>query len=299
MKRVFNLLVLLLSIILIGVILHLINFEYDKIPQLIETIGFPVIILILIITIIEFLFKVVRFNLTLDNRMEFKKLVWPYFRGTYLSYLVPFRLLGEGVRAPIFNKECNLSYEQSLASISIERLTDMILITMVVFYTLSYINSLISGLFLLSFLIFIILMRSKLPIKLMEKLPENKIFDFIINYLKMLNKLLNQPKKMFNVSLITCVCWFLAFLRVWLILIFLNENISFINVISATSIAYLSSLLSFLPGGLIGFEGGGVATLVLLGVSQQIAIFAIFLERIYSFWLFVIIGIIIEIKNKL
>lgn len=299
MKKVFNFLVLLLSIILIGAMLYLIDFEYENIPTLIEIMGIPALLLILVITIIEFLLKVVRFNLTLENKIEFKKLVWPYFRGTYLSYLVPFRLLGEGVRAPIFKKENNLSYGQSLASISIERLTDMLLITLVVFYTISYINSLVSGLLLLSFFMFIIVMRSNWPIKFMKKLPSNKLFDFGINYLETLNKMLNHPEKMFKVSIITLVCWFLAFLRVWLILIFLNENISFFNVISATSIAYLTSLISFLPGGLIGFEGGGIAVLLLMGVSQQIAVFSIFLERIYSFWLFLIVGIIMEIKNKL
>jgi len=125
------------------------------------------------------------------------------------------------------------------------------------------------------------------------------MFDFGINYLEILNKLLNHPEKMFKISVITCVCWFLAFLRVWMILFFLNENISFVNVVSASSIAYLSSLLSILPGGLIGFESGGIAALLLMGVNQQIAIFAIFLERIYSYWLFLIVGILMEIKKKL
>lgn len=291
--------ILLLSIVLIGALLHFLNFEYEKIPEMLNEMGFFALVLILVITIVEFVLKIVRFDVTLEKKLGVNKLLIPYFRGTFLSYLVPIRLLGEGARAPIFKKDCDISYSQSLASISIERLTDMLLITFVVFYAVSFFNVWISGLLLFSFFVFILVMKTKMFIKIMKMLPENKIFNFIISYAEILNLLLNNPIKMLKVSILTIVCWTLAYGRIWLILFFLGENIGFVNVITATSIAYLSSLLSILPGGLIGFEGGGIATLMLMGINKEIAIFTIFIERIYSFWLFLIVGIIIEGIRKI
>jgi uncharacterized protein (TIRG00374 family) len=299
MKKIFDILILLVSFIFVLILLEFLGFEFTKLPEMLKKIGILPLIFLLLITFLEVIIKAYRFNLTLKKPLKITKVLWPYFRATYLSYFVPVRLLGEGVKAPIFKKHCNISYTQSLASISIERLTDMLLITFIALYAVSYINPIISGLLLFSFIIFILIMRSELPIKTIRKLPENKVFDFVFDYSKTLNLLFNNPIKMFKVSVLTLFAWGVAFGRMWLILILLGENINFFNAVSASAIAYLVSLLSILPGGLVGFEGGGIAALVLMGITKEMAMFTIFIERIFSFWLFVIIGIIIEIKNKL
>lgn len=298
-KKIFNFSVLLVSFVLVLLLLEFLGFEFTKLPQVLRKIGFFSLFLLFFITLFEQFIKTYRFNVALKKPLKFSKLIIPYFRGTYLSYFVPVRLLGEGVKAPIFKKHCDISYTQSLAAISIERLTDMLLITIIALSAVSYINPIISGLLLFSFIVFILLMRSEIPLKTIKKLPDHSIIEHVKNYSKALNLFFNNPNKMFKISVLTIICWGLGFLRMWLIVQFLGENITYFNAVSAGAIAYLVSLISILPGGLVGFEGGGIAALVLIGITREMAMFTIFIERIFSFWLFVVIGIIFEIKRKI
>jgi uncharacterized membrane protein YbhN (UPF0104 family) len=69
--------------------------------------------------------------------------------------------------------------------------------------------------------------------------------------------------------------------------------------IGITSLSYFALMFSMFPGGLAFFEGAGTGFLSLLGYPAALVLSAIFMDRIFSYWLWIFSGIIVFIlKSK-
>ena len=65
---------------------------------------------------------------------------------------------------------------------------------------------------------------------------------------------------------------------------------TFVKVALAVVISYAVGLISFLPGGLVAYEGGMVGSLVYFGVPIDTAIAITLYERTFSNYLWLILG---------
>jgi uncharacterized protein (TIRG00374 family) len=251
-----------------------------------------IILFLLILTIIEFLFKIVRFRACLNDNAH--NLPISYLVGIAFSFIVPFKLLGEGVRPFFFNTLSKLDYENSLSAISIERLFDLVFVFSFAIISLSSIVDIRYIFLLLAVLIiFIIFAISEKPVHFAKKIPNHPFSKFVEKYFLLLRTSLKNPSRSFYLLFLTVVIWCLAFVRFWIILFSLGANVDFIIASASSTLAYLGSLLSFLPGGTLGFEGGGAATLLYFGISLEIGISALFIERLLSYWLYIAMGVVL------
>lgn len=249
------------------------------------------IALLLMITVLEFLAKVARFSYCLPAPPPIARVSFPYFFGTFLSFLVPFRLLGEGVRPIVFKAHLGIGYSQSLSAISAERMLDMAFVTLFAAITLgTLIHPLLAFGMVGTFALFVYLISSGTLACAALRLNINIISKFAEAYTQSFSGAFNSPARVLVIVGLTVAAWLLAFARLWLILCLIGSSLGLADAGAASSLAYLSSLVSFLPGGTLGFEGGGVAALSYLGVRIEVALAAILLERIFSYWLFIILG---------
>jgi len=96
-----------------------------------------------------------------------------------------------------------------------------------------------------------------------------------------------------KVVILSLFVWIIDFFRFWSILNFLGVNVSFVLVSGVGAFSYFATIVSIFPGGLAFFEGAGTGSLTLLGFDSKLVLSAIFIERIFSYWMFIVTGIVI------
>lgn len=292
-KIAVNLSVVLLSLVLIIVIAHLLGFDLLAVLRVISSLSLEWVAILFLITFLELILKTSRFAYSLKTKRPFSSLLHAYFTSVFLSFLIPFRLLGEGVRPLAFRSISKISYRESLSAISIERVMDMLVLpTVLLLMFTSALNPLAPTLILLFLLVFIFLTVRGVFTGVIRKLPFGKTSSFFEDVFENIRNTFSDKGKMFAITLTTLAVWMLAFLRFWLITKMLGENLSFTEVAFVSAFTYLFSIFSLLPGGLVMFEGGGVAALLYFGVDKTNAFTATMLERIFSYWLFILGGIV-------
>lgn len=249
------------------------------------------IALLLLLTAVEFAAKVIRFSYCLPKGHTAAGLTFPYFFGTFLSLLVPFRLLGEGARPLVFKSYSRISYSASLSAISAERMLDMAFVVLFAAGTVgAFFSPPLALAILLAFLLFWYAVRSGQLAKLASLSRNRALHRFALSYTQSFSQAFSSPRRILVLASLTALTWALAFARLWLILFLLGSPLGPIESSAASSTAYLASLISFLPGGLVGFEGGGVAALSYFGIGLEPALAAVLLERAFSYWLFLALG---------
>ncbi|MEM0437727.1 MAG: lysylphosphatidylglycerol synthase transmembrane domain-containing protein [Candidatus Micrarchaeia archaeon] len=247
--------------------------------------------LLLLVTALEFFAKVARFSYCLPARHPLAKLSFPYFFGSFLSFLVPFRLLGEGVRPVVFKMHSGIRYSDSLSAISAERMHDMAFVTLFAAITVGTLLHPLLAFGMVGMLaLFVYLVFSGILADTAARLNIRTLSAFAKSYSQSFSKAFSTPARVFAIAALTAIIWLLAFARLWLILCLIGSPLGLVDAGAASSLAYLSSLVSFLPGGILGFEGGGVAVLSYLGAGIEAALAAILLERLFSYWLFIALG---------
>ncbi|MBI2232330.1 MAG: flippase-like domain-containing protein [Candidatus Aenigmarchaeota archaeon] len=112
-------------------------------------------------------------------------------------------------------------------------------------------------------------------------------------------RLLLTDKKMlvasFSISILTKI---LEFLRLWIILLALGQHVPLDLIVLFWAFLLILSAIPFLPGGLGLIEGGGTLALVWIGIEKSVAASAVLIDRLVSYWLVLLIGLIIIWRSK-
>ncbi|HOR41708.1 MAG TPA: lysylphosphatidylglycerol synthase transmembrane domain-containing protein [Atribacterota bacterium] len=102
-----------------------------------------------------------------------------------------------------------------------------------------------------------------------------------------------KPALLGKTTLLCLVIFFLDGATLWTMMRITNVSVGMTTVLVAIVIATIAGAVSFLPGGIGGFEAGSVMTLSLLGVPVEAALTGTLLLRGFTLWLPLIPGILL------
>jgi uncharacterized protein (TIRG00374 family) len=111
-----------------------------------------------------------------------------------------------------------------------------------------------------------------------------------------------SPKLLVLASLLAIAIFLLDAGTLWVMMKVVGISIGFPVVFVTIVIASIAGTVSFLPGGIGGFEAGSVAILTLLGVSVEAALAGTLLLRGFTLWLPLIPGMLLarrDVKYKI
>ncbi len=283
----------LLSLILFIAIAQWFGLDVLKSLNEMASIGILGFIILAILTSIELVAKVFRFKYALSGNYSVKSLTLPYLSSVFLSFIIPSRFAGEGIRPLAFRSNPKIPAGECLSAVSIERIFDVIFLPFLLFGALSSLfNPLVPYVLVAGLAVFLAVATTGFFISATRLIPHKSVSSFFAEYFTALRKTLGDKRRFALISFFTILVWGMAFLRLWLILQYVGSSLPFFETASASAAAYLFSVLSILPGGGIFFEGGGMAALMFLGVASDKALSAMLLERFFAYWIFIIAGLL-------
>lgn len=220
-----------------------------------------------------------------------------HFFGGFAMTATPGRV-GELVRLRWIGRETGWPIERSAPIAFADRALELLGVVMLILITLSLTNlgsQAITPILIVSLLIVWISCRPSMlmQIVLFFWRLTGKAPRFFVR-LKRITIGLNpfmKPSVLVPSTLLGVLGWFLEGLAFYILLSWLNVEISIWAATAIFLISVLSGALSGLPGGLGGTEAALIALLVLQGVSTDTAIISTAVIRITTLWYAVLIGI--------
>jgi glycosyltransferase 2 family protein len=217
-----------------------------------------------------------------------------YFGAIFINNITPGGNLatGESFRILWANKRFGISYKDAFKTVFFERLVEAIPISLLSFYIIFSIPSikvkflplLIDGQTLnsvhLLLVIFLVLAASVWYFR--EK--------FTVFLIKIQKNLILFRGSFIPALLLSCAVWILDVIRLKLVALALNIDLSLNLIITVSILSFLLGALPFTPGGLGIVEGGLVSLLLYLGLPFGPAGSFVFLERIISYGISSLIG---------
>ncbi|MGC8817518.1 MAG: lysylphosphatidylglycerol synthase transmembrane domain-containing protein [Candidatus Hadarchaeum sp.] len=268
--------------------------DIGEFVKVVFSIPFHLLSVWLLITLIEYILQSVRFRIICGSSQPLKDFFLHYNIGHLIAFISPSRAIGELARVFVFHKYLKISKERSLSSIVIERIFDIIVLA---FASLGIVSVLSNSYLPVAFLILalflvVFLTNHSLHSFILALVPSKHLRDFTERYFLHSRELLNDKKSFLQLFMLSVLLWMLNFIRYWSILAYFSIQIPFELSASITSISYFAVMFSVFPGGLVFFEGAGTGLLSLIGYSPAIVLSAIFVERIFSYWLWIFIGMV-------
>lgn len=282
--------------------------DIKKISAAFISFRWSIIPLLLILTLLNYLLRAVRFYIYLKEinvNLPFKKILRIFLAG--LSMTITPGKSGEVIKAYLIKKNSEHEYAHVVPVLVFERVTDgiaMIILGLGGIFLLqkSILFFIFSGLFIALFIYFIKVKKHilKLIIFLEKKLPRIKILKFAEIFFANSQKLLTAKILLIGVGL-AIVAWSFE----GLILFFIISEFTKINVFYGISLAFFifsfSSIAGFfvlIPGG-IGVAEGSItyflSTFIPLGLAQSVFITIIF--RFITLWFGVCLGLFSLIRS--
>lgn len=215
--------------------------------------------------------------------------------GHLIAFIAPSRAIGEGLRILVFKKYLKMSDSKSISSIAIERVFDLVILCIALTGVLFIFSDVLVPLFVFLVVIFMLffLRSSRIHKFVLMFIPFKSLRELASNYFKETYTFTRDNVKTSKVVIISFFVWIIDFFRFWSILNFLGVNVSFVLVSGVGAFSYFATIVSIFPGGLAFFEGAGTGSFTLLGFDSGLVLSAIFIERIFSYWMFIVTGVVI------
>jgi uncharacterized protein (TIRG00374 family) len=214
-----------------------------------------------------------------------------YFGAVFINNVTPGGNMagGESFRILWANKLFGISYTNAFKTIFFERLVEAVPVAFLFIYILYSFPSLEikllpHGLTLrtIHLLFIVILIAGIITWVFREK---------FVSLLKVIQQNWNQFKKSFiPVLFLSCGVWALDVIRLKLVSLALNIDLSLNLIITVSILSFLLGALPLTPGGLGIIEGGLISLLLYFGLSVASASSFVLLERIISYGISSIIG---------
>ena len=122
---------------------------------------------------------------------------------------------------------------------------------------------------------------------------ESKIHDGIFGFQDTMKLLISNKKVMSYTIPLSFVIWLFEILRVYLVFMAFGANVSLITIGEVFIVASLVGMIPLLPGGLGAIDGIMIVFYSAAGISASVSAAATVVERLISFWMATIIGLLI------
>lgn len=238
--------------------------------------------------------------------------------GIFFNNITPVaRAGGEPFRAYYMRKKEGVDFEDSFATVAIDRVLDsfpfliIIIISLVYFIFLIEINAqmiiiLFIALFFNVILLSVVLYFSlsldaakKLTFSLLRIVAkfskraekyESKIEEAVEQYHTAIRTLSSRGKDLVISLSISFVFWFFVILRNYLVVVALGYEVDFMVIVVVQTVGTLVGVLPILPGGLGSIDGAMVFLYFSFGFPAALAVTASLLDRFLSFWMMITVG---------
>jgi hypothetical protein len=291
--------------------------DLDKVISIIEGASLPLVLICVALTVLNMLFKVVRWKFFLDvYTLKVKKIdvVSTYLASLFLGNIVPARI-GEISRPYFLKKRYKTSFFHLLPVILVERFLDMTALLIVAMLFLLFFSFFVSELLkiamILTFLIMFLALAIMLKKPWMKKLTSS-VFHLLSmkKHLRkidgMIDKFYAGLAKMRSVNFAPILLMTLASMLCEVFILYfaalsLGLSLDLAVAFGFLSLSLLGGTISSLPGGLGSAEAILFTLFVLLGVNASMALSAALLTRFLSYFMAVLFSFpffIREVKHK-
>ncbi|MGZ7047915.1 MAG: UPF0104 family protein [Methanobacterium sp.] len=286
----------------------------SNIMEALKSANWWLILLAVLIHLLVVGIRSLRWGFIINQSKEFRKNYIVKTIGLFAGNISPMRSAGEILNAVAGKNINKISISEGLSAGLTERFFDLSMagaLLIIVGFTMpkfKYI-AIIGGLITISLVLVLYLVNwnekaslwlyKKLH-SILHKLPINKNkLDSL--YEKMSNGLQNMIeytqsftnfRNLIFVLLLTTISWLMECLRLYVVLSAFNVKIDFLAVIVIFFLANLIGIISILPGGIGSIEISLTALFVLFGVPGSLAGTIALTDRLVSFWLVSILGVI-------
>ena len=125
-----------------------------------------------------------------------------------------------------------------------------------------------------------------------EKL-ENQIHEAIMGFQETMKLLISNKKGLAYTLTLSFVIWIFEIIRVYLVFLSFGANVNPIIIGEVFIVACLVGMIPLLPGGLGAIDGLMIIFYSAAGISSSVSAAATVIERLISFWMTTIIGLVI------
>ena len=283
------------------IIVYLVNsFNYSTFNSIISKVNFAKIFLAMLLLVFSVYIRAIRWQLLIKNGSSVNFLYKAELVGYFGNNIFPLRM-GEFLRTYFVSVEYNLSKSKIFGTILLERILDMLGVSMLLFL-LVFINY--SFLFKINILLlFAIFGISLVGIigtyfsfrrkKTTYKIKKNK-FILIINEIhKGFSNLNNE--NIFKIFITTISIWFIYLLQLYLVQDSFNLGLNFSEIVILLVISTVAISIPALPGNFGTFEGAVFYSLSLFNIQDNFG-FGFILHAV-SFIPYTILGFLHFLKN--
>ncbi|MBR6024014.1 MAG: UPF0104 family protein [Methanobrevibacter sp.] len=228
---------------------------------------------------------------------------------------------GEPVRAYIFAREENYPMEETFAAVVADRALDtfpfvvlavLTIIGMTLYFDLSpaLLTVMVVAVVVIVLILILLIYMSINPafgervdgwiIGLVRRFYkknsdelEQKIHNVIKGFQDTMNLVIRNKKVLYYALPLSFIIWIFEILRVYIVFLAFGANISPIVIGEVFILASLAGMIPLLPGGLGAVDGIMIVFYAAAGVSASISAGATVIERLISFWLATILGLMI------
>jgi len=255
----------------------------------------------------------VRWGFIINQPSELKKNYIVKTIGLFAGNFSPMRSAGEILNAVAGKKINKTSISEGLSAGLTERFFDLLIagvLLIIVGFTMPKVRviSIIGGLMSLGLVVLVYMVNwnenaslwfyKKLHY-LLDKLPFNRnldnLYDKISNGLQSMidyTQSFTNFKNLIFVLFLTTLSWLMECLRLYIVFLAFNVEMSFLAIIIIFFLANLVGILSVLPGGIGSIEISLTGFFVLFGVSGTLAGTIALTDRLVSFWIVSMLGVI-------
>ena len=314
---------ILLSVAILVVMLWLVGI--DEIIKDLKMANLSLIALAIVLQIFTYFLYTLRWNI-LNNlagiNVSIRKLLPITLVGLAVNNITPSgRGGGEPVRAYILAKEEGHQMEETFATVVADRALDtfpfIVLAVLTLIGTVFYFNidswllivmvlAVIAILIILFVLIYmcinpnfgkrvdgwIVGLVRRFYKKNSEEL-ENKIHEAIFGFQNTMKLLISSRKALLYTLPLSFVIWVFEIVRVYFVFLAFGANVSLVVIGEVFIIACLVGMIPLLPGGLGAIDGVMVIFYSAAGIPTSLSAAATVIERLISFWMATIIGMVI------
>lgn len=122
---------------------------------------------------------------------------------------------------------------------------------------------------------------------------ENKIHGAIFGFQDTMGMLMSNKKVLYYTIPLSFLIWFFEIFRVYLVFLAFGAHINFLVIAEVFIVASLVGMIPLLPGGLGAVDGVMMTFYSTAGISFSLSAAATVIERLISFWMATIIGLVI------
>ena len=314
-----NLKYLFYVIVTLLLIIFLKDVDYNEMISQISEINLWVLVFLIFTQLISQLLIAIQWTKILSinsYRISIIKMLFINTKSSVIEAITPgTKIGGEAYKTVILRNKLKCSYEKAASLVAVQKIISFIgllfftLLSLIYLFITNDIDLISDNKYMLigvvSFVFLGLIYFYKYPEKVLKPFrTKNKILQklsyFMNDYEKSLNNIKKEKWAIPIQIIITSIIWLLFPVKLYIILLAFNLDISLYMAFILTFSAYVVGTVSITPGGLGTFELTMSTLMILLtSTSREEALLIAGLFRIITFWFVIFIGVILISIEKL